>query len=221
MLHGFAGCHRFDFARNLQPSPLELRSKLSGDRIRAVLIRLLERAPDSAVHRCRYDRDAEQDRCRKQQKKFLAKGHRDPASGRKSPSQTLSSQTSASESPDSFQSPGRPGCPVAHACARRTRQRQMKKRDDGVSREQTALGLIQIVQRVAARRRRECGLRQSQLPRRFAERRGWIGTRQRYAHQADVFRSRQRYLHGDANFARVERNALGDQLGLRVPWIVA
>ncbi|MGO8893433.1 MAG: hypothetical protein ACLQB1_27680, partial [Streptosporangiaceae bacterium] len=39
MLHGFAGCHRFDLARNLKSSPLELRSKLSGDRIRAVLIR--------------------------------------------------------------------------------------------------------------------------------------------------------------------------------------
>ncbi len=114
MLHGFAGCHRFDLARNLQPSPLELRSKLGGDRIRAVLIRLLEPAPDSAVHRRRYDRDAEQDRCRKQQKKFLAKAHRDPASGRESASrasdiQALASQTSASESPDSLQSPGRPG----------------------------------------------------------------------------------------------------------------
>src|ERR1700686_966276 len=67
--------------------------------------------------------------------------------------------------------------PVAHAGTRRTRHRQMEKRDDGVSVKQTALGLIKIVQRVAARRRREWGLRHSQLPSGFDERRGWIGTR--------------------------------------------
>ena len=41
------------------------------------------------------------------------------------------------------------------------------------------------------------------------------------AHQADVFGSRQRYLHGDADFAGVECDAFGDELGLRIARIVA
>jgi len=58
------------------------------------------------------------------------------------------------------------------------------------------------------------------LPSGFAERRGGIGTRQDDAHQADVFGSRQRYLHGDADFARVECDAFGDELGLRIARVV-
>src|SRR6266849_10399042 len=95
----------------------------------------------------------------------------------------------------------------------------MEERNDGVSVEQTAFGLLQLVQGVSARRWKS-RLRQSQLPRGLGERRGWIGTWQHHAHQADILRSRQRYLHGDANFARVKRNALGDQLRLRVPRVV-
>src|SRR5258708_15756822 len=109
--------------------------------------------------------------------------------------------------------------PLAQACTCRTRHRQMEKRDDLISVKQAALGQIEIIQRVAARRR-ESRLRQSQLPCGLCERRCGIGARQRCSHQSYVLRSRQRYLHCDANFASVESNALGDQLGLRVSRIV-
>src|SRR5580704_17243960 len=118
--------------------------------------------------------------------------------------------------------------PVAHARTCGTLNRQMEKWDGGVSREQTALGLIQIIQvgRVAARRRGEyrlwrSHLLQPKLTRRFAKRCGWIGARQNYPHQADVFHSRLGYLHVDAKFAGVESKALGDQLGLRVSRIIS
>ena len=66
VLHGFAGGNRLNLAHNLEPSALELRPKLSSDGIRAILIRLLEGASDSAVHRRRNDCDSEQNRRGKQ-----------------------------------------------------------------------------------------------------------------------------------------------------------
>jgi hypothetical protein len=56
-LHGFAGRNRLDFARDLRPAALELRSKLRSDGVGAILIGLLERAPDGAVNRNRDNRD--------------------------------------------------------------------------------------------------------------------------------------------------------------------
>jgi hypothetical protein len=216
-LHGFAGGNRLDLARNLRPAPLELRSKLRRNRIGALLIGLLERAPDGAVHRCRNDRDAEQHRRRKQQQKFLAEAHRDPAWARESVRHRPTKCRSSGEARGSIRQ--RTRFPV------RARERRPHSRP---ANEKAGLRRIPRANRArldtdrprSSRRRRMRGCGNPSCRAASPSDVAGSGLGKHDAHQADVFRSRQRYLHGDADFARVERNAFGDQLGLRISRVV-
>src|SRR3974377_1735558 len=92
----------------------------------------------------------------------------------------------------------------------------MKQGNDGVSRKQAALGLVQILDIVAADR----GGGNAQLTRALRERSSRIRTGQHNADQADVPSSPPRDLYGDAGLVGVQSYALGNQLGLRISWVV-